>query len=227
MPRTLKETFDLIRYLHLDLAESGRYHKVPFSKRDKIIVNLTGLSRHYVSDARRAEGIFREFKNSADPYLAHENYLPPGFLVEVVQHAFGYLRKMKEYSDQPPKVLDLIIGKWLGYSETEMRLARVGGGHYRRLRGCVNSEFRARTIRGSRKTYDIVRRAYREAMRNPEYEGLPLSELDNVVADKTNLHAGTVRRVRLARENYKDFGGIDSANRLRRRGPTPKPSLSQ
>lgn len=217
MKRPLEETFELVQYLHAELSHSGYFYRVPFHERDKVVANLLGITQHYVSGARLCKGYFSKFRGSADAYFLNRHYLRPGLLAEVVPYFFKQLRTEKKYRNSPPPEIDKAIAKSLGYSETKIRLARVGGGNYRRLRGCVDPDLRFRSRMEPEKRYKLVKTAFKKLLADDELSGIGVKELDKIVAAQQKINAGTVQSIRCGCGKWKRFGGMPIVNKRRLR----------
>ena len=206
--RTLEETFNLVKNAHIGLCHDPKYHKVPFSERDKVVAGLLHLYPAHVSLARRGEGCFKRFYAETDSYLHCKEYLPAGKLTEIVDYYFAWLRAQPKNAKKLVSGLDTIMAKDLGYVQRTIRSARLGRAAGRKLGGCVNPEHRVVSYPGARVTYNNVRDAYERLMRDPEFRDLHALERDAHVAQKLNLSKHTVTAARNGSGSYKAFTGF-------------------
>ncbi len=195
--------------MHLDLCHDPKYHKVPFSEKDKVVAGWLGVIQQYVSYARRGVNYFSRFHDMADPYLCQRNRLPVGLLVKIVDCYFAHLRALPKYKKSSPAVLGDIIAKDLGYSRSFIKFARLGRPGRRHLKGCVTPSHRAVAHPGAKVTYSLVRKAYAKRVYDPEFRQLTALQKDMAIAKERGLSVHTVKAVRLGYNWYTFLGGFN------------------
>jgi len=210
--RSLEDTFWIIQHVHIGMCHDKKYRKRPFNERDKIIGKKMRLDQGYVASARMGIGDFREFSDKVDPYIANSSLMSANKLMEIVQCSYINLRKEKEFENSPSNVLDKITAGWLGYGESYMRNARVGGGDFRKLRGCVDERCRERKCGNSKRTFERVREIYLARMNKKGFSELPKLEKDTLVAKISNLSMHTVEAIRNGNGTYKKHGNLYHKN---------------
>ncbi len=206
-------TYNKVRGAYERLMQDAEFRSSPVLQRDARVAQELHLSRYTVSRAREGSASYKKFGGF---------YRRPNTQAKYDLVSNAYLKSMRDtaFAGLPAKERDCIIAKKVGLNVHTIIAIRTCSNAYKQFNKFVP------VCGPAEQTYDRVRDAYSELMRDTGFSKLTLRRRDEIVAEKLRLSWHTVCAIRSGTSAYKWLNGFNVSD-LEKRGVSAPSQASE